>query len=107
MCCDRTNREIIMAALYDKNEIACSLYRIKKRDGIKSKDTRLGWELGTQCMQSVYRHHGGGLSHIGYITRPILPHTCCISRIYTVMAYSETVSFSTVDIECPGSVCCM
>ena len=34
---------------------------------------------------------------------PILSHICCLCRLYVVMAYSETIIFSTVDIEwsCP------
>ena len=44
-------------------------------DGIKSKERRLGWGGGTQCM---CRYHEGVLSqyvHIGYSTQALY---CCI-----------------------------
>ena len=55
-------------------------------------------------MQSMCRYHGGVLGRRLYHTSPILPHTSYICRFYIVMEYSETVSFSTVDIECSGPV---
>ena len=37
-------------------------------------------------------------------TSPILLHACCICSLYTLMVYSKTVIFSTINIECSWPV---